>query len=630
MMVSEEKQLFQNVKNKLIRSMEWLQRGISSSLYHKFIVLVICVGLIPMAILTTFIVSRMLKEYRWTIFKNYQQTNEQVNRSINNVIKGFDDTTKMMYYYDVQGEFQTYSTANYRNLAEILKQDSDSRLKNMNSFLQTVQSVDNSISAVHFIATDKMGESLAFHYSRGDTYFESEAIFEKAVDLKHIDRNTRKAFLIPTHRNNYYFGADKWVFTIARNYFEVSEELNNKYVGTLFMDISLNRLEDLSQEMENSPNNQFYIFDQLGNCYYSHQKEDYGKTIEQILPEDEQVYELDQMISQPNSYGIQTLTVLNSDNLFSSITRMRNVIYLVLILSLFVLIFSAITFSRKLVRPIQNMAKTMAHLEKGDFSVRLPVESDDEIGALSLRFNQMSEELEQHINQVYVAQVKQVEAEMTALKSQIYPHFLYNTLEVIRMTAVAENDEKVARMLEALSIQIHYIIGPVQDMVPLSREIEIIQQYIYLLNCRNDEQIIFEVDCQNFGEVLIPKMSLQPIVENAFKHGLKPKGTTGNITIDVEKNGQYLVISVMDNGKGMSQDKVQQLVEQLQGEDIGIKDAYDWQSIGLKNVNDRIRYLFGKEYGIQISSSEILGTIISILIPFPIDGGDTDENDNRR
>ncbi len=117
------------------------------------------------------------------------------------------------------------------------------------------------------------------------------------------------------------------------------------------------------------------------------------------------------------------------------------------------------------------MMEKMSEVESGNFDIQLPVESRDEIGILSERFNQMSSALKAYINQSYVAAIKQTEAELTALKSQIYPHFLYNTLEIIRMTALENEDVRVSEMIEALSQQIHYLIGPVQDMVSLEKEL---------------------------------------------------------------------------------------------------------------------------------------------------------------
>lgn len=175
---------------------------------------------------------------------------------------------------------------------------------------------------------------------------------------------------------------------------------------------------------------------------------------------------------------------MDTKTAFSNLRTLRNLMYFILGVSILALVASSVLFSKRLVKPIRAMMEQMGQVETGNFDIQLPVRSADEIGILSARFNQMSEALKKYINKSYVAQIRQTEAELTALKSQIYPHFLYNTLEIIRMTAVENDDNKVSEMIEALSVQIHYLIGRAQDMVPIEKEIEIIQKYVYLLNCR--------------------------------------------------------------------------------------------------------------------------------------------------
>jgi len=259
--------------------------------------------------------------------------------------------------------------------------------------------------------------------------------------------------------------------------------------------------------------------------------------------------------------------------------------------------------------------KQMERIESGDFNIILPTGNQDEIDTLSRRFNQMSEELSNYINRFYVAGIKQKEAELTALRAQIHPHFLYNTLEVIRMTAMENEDEQVSGMIEALSAQIHYVIGEMRDAVPLEKEIEITRKYIYLLNCRINETIELYVELNGNGKAVVPKFILQPLVENAYIHGFKPKGGNGSIKIEVLKQAGNLTIEVWDSGIGISSLQMEHIQMLLKSEEIGIRNEYDWQSIGLKNVHDRIRYLYGDDYGIELFSIPSSGTIIRIKIP---------------
>ena len=199
------------------------------------------------------------------------------------------------------------------------------------------------------------------------------------------------------------------------------------------------------------------------------------------------------------------------------------------------------------------------------------------------------------------------------------------------MTALEDEEKsKVPEMIEALSQQIHYIIGPMQDLVPLEQEIDIVRKYVYLLNCRLSGKVKLMVNAQGASMIQVPKLILQPLVENAYVHGIKPKQGSGSIMIEAHRKEDTLEISVMDNGVGMDQDSIDKILQLLQGDAPGIKNQYNWQSIGLKNVHDRIRYLYGEEYGIQITSTVGVGTMISVILPWNTEekGENPDDKDD--
>ena len=183
------------------------------------------------------------------------------------------------------------------------------------------------------------------------------------------------------------------------------------------------------------------------------------------------------------------------------------------------------------------------------------------------------------------------------------------------MTACEPNDQKVADMIEALSSQMRYIIGTTQDVVPLKMEVELLGKFIGLINCRYEGKVSFETDMDGFGECLIPKMILQPIVENAFFHGLKPKDGNGVIQLLAEETEGDLSITIMDNGVGMSETEKGRMEELLSSDRPGNKEEYNWQSVGLKNVHDRVSYLYGPQYGLTFVSHEGIGTAVSVKIP---------------
>lgn len=601
------------------------------NLYQKFTLVIICIGLVPMGVLSTVIMNRMFKEYGESLKANYEQAATYINSGIDNMMDSYNDISKMPYYYNYssEGSFQI-NYMSFDNLRKILYGEEheeavleEARKKEMDAFLQNVQSVDSSIEACHFVVDEEIVKS-PFHASRRNTFLKSERIFGERLRLAELDQASKQMILIPTHPMDYYNRATNQVFTVGRNYFDLTKAVGNTtYIGTLFIDVDLNRITDLFKDTRFNEQDRIYVADQNGYCFYSNSQELVGEKLD-LMGEEFQDTKEQQMIDTPyGKHGLKVLIVMDTAAAYQKIRSMQDMMYVFLGASVAALLVSSIWFSRRLTKPIRSMMEQMSQIESGNFKVKLSVESKDEIGILSSRFNQMSQELETYINKSYVAQVKQSEAEMTALKSQIYPHFLYNTLEIIRMTALENEDMKVSMMIEALSQQIHYIIGPVQDLVPLEAEVDIIKKYIYLLNCRISGKVQLTADLGGLSKTMVPKLILQPIVENAYVHGLKPRGGSGHIMIDAAVENQLLVISLMDNGAGMNEETLERLRKLLVSDEIGIKNEHNWQSIGLKNVHDRIRYLYGEDYGLEITSTVSVGTMVRMVMPW--DGEEKEE-----
>lgn len=607
------------------------------TLFHKFAAAMIVLGLIPMLILSIFISNKMIRDYKNALEIQYEQAAFYVGSSIETMFNTYDTISQMPYNYNYGNEPMIGKFQYYDNLRQILhgekfhSQDwEDERKIEMENFLQYVAGTDEYLIAAHFVGVDGQGEPIDFHYSNYSSYFKGMELFEDAFEYEKTDRGSNKLIIIPKHDIDYFSGLNEPVFTVARNYFDIRNEIGNSvYVGTLFLDVRMKRLEQIFRSVKFSGAEEIYIINDAGDCFYSNVNEKIGMNIgDSIVEGAENARERLVLKTKANKYGLHIVVVMDTRTAFSNLRTLRNLMYFILGISMLALVASSVLFSKRLVKPIHAMMEQMGQVETGNFDIQLPVRSSDEIGILSARFNQMSEALKKYINKSYVAQIRQTEAELTALKSQIYPHFLYNTLEIIRMTAVENDDGKVSEMIEALSVQIHYLIGRAQDMVPLEKEIEIIRKYVYLLNCRITckVQLLVPGNKHKTEGIMIPKLILQPIVENAYIHGIKPKNGNGCISIETQTIGEELEISVMDNGIGMDQAALKKIQELLQGDDPGIRNEYNWQSIGMKNIHERIKYLYGEKYGIQVTSTPKVGTIVSVRMPV-IRDGENEKND---
>lgn len=600
------------------------KRRIGISLYHKFALAMILLGLFPMLVLSTFMMNGMLEEYRKSLVANYEQAAIHFSSSVDNMLAVYDNAAKYAYQYDFDDrDLPADYSSNYDNLRQILTGErfdpqsrESQRQSGMRLFLQSVESMDSYIYAVHFIADSEETGELFFHFSRRNTFFRSQEAFSDSMEYGDWNKTSRKLLLIPGHKADYYYGTTCDVFTAARNYYDLRGGVGKeKYVGTLFVDIDIEKLRLMfkSARIEGAEN--IFLVNSSGDCFFSTNAEYIGRNVEEenLLPASS---EKTMVISTgENDYGLKVIIAVDTEEAFERLTSVQITMYVFVAVCALALLLASIYFSGKLTHPIHHMMEQMSEVESGNFDIELPVESRDEIGILSARFNRMSQELKNYINQSYVAQIKQNEAELTALKSQIYPHFLYNTLEIIRMTALDNQDEQVSRMIEALSEQIHYLIGPMQDMVPLEKEIDIVRRYVYLLNCRISGKVHLNVNAPGSQSIQVPKLILQPLAENAYVHGIKPKNGRGSILIETQIRENVLELSVIDNGVGMDEEHRAKLEEFLEGEEPGIKNEYNWQSIGLKNVHDRIRYLYGEEYGIRITSTAGVGTAILVRLP---------------
>lgn len=297
----------------------------------------------------------------------------------------------------------------------------------------------------------------------------------------------------------------------------------------------------------------------------------------------------------------------------SSLYVLRGMLVLVIMLCAIAVVWGASRLSNGITRPLSDMMEQMERMERGELKVNIAVDSNDEIGVLAKKFTTMSRSLQSYIDRYYVARMKQGEAELKALKAQISPHYLYNTLEVIRMQAVNEEAPTAAHMIELLGQQMQYALSDA-TVISLHGELDLIRSYVALLNFRYNNKIQLDIQEKNFGGFEIPKLSLQPLVENSYKHGLKAKPGMCLVQITVEAVENDLEITVLDNGTGMSPAALTTLQKQLQGT-AKPKPEQQTGGVGLKNVHDRLKSLYGEGYGLTVSSWPGVGTAVCLKLP---------------
>lgn len=299
-----------------------------------------------------------------------------------------------------------------------------------------------------------------------------------------------------------------------------------------------------------------------------------------------------------------------------NIDRTRQYILTLLGASTVGLVLLYLLFSRRISRPIYRLKEGMEKIQKGDLDTRVRIESRDEVGVLAEGLNQMAAQLGVYIDRVYRAEIRQREAELNALKSQIKPHYLYNTLEVIRMTALGNEDQQAAEMIESLANQFRYLMGQEGNTVLLERELDNVRDYFMIIRIRFADRIGLKISVpERLLKEPVLKLILQPVVENAVKHGLRPKSGNGNVWITASSGKDRIELTVMDDGVGMDQTTLKDLQEKLENSSFRQTGREEKGGVGLCNVGDRIRNKYGKEYGISVESTPGTGTIVILHLP---------------
>lgn len=264
-----------------------------------------------------------------------------------------------------------------------------------------------------------------------------------------------------------------------------------------------------------------------------------------------------------------------------------------------------IYFSRLFTRKIEELTENMNQVNNGSREVTVFSDSEDEVGLLVRSFRNMMEEINRLIHEVYENKIALKEFELKALTAQINPHFLYNTLSIINWMAIKAGQKQISKVTLALSTFYRTALSKGADMVTVENCIQNIKAYleIQLVMHDNNFQVEWEIEPGIKNEI-VPKLALQPVVENALEHGLDVKeGEDKRLKLYFAEDGEDVLLAVEDNGLGMEQEEAESLV------------SYQTSGYGLKNVNDRICLLYGEDYKIRIYSKSGQGTRVEIRIP---------------
>jgi two-component system sensor histidine kinase YesM len=314
------------------------------------------------------------------------------------------------------------------------------------------------------------------------------------------------------------------------------------------------------------------------------------------------------------------LAEISVDKLNEDLYAFRTYFMIIIAATLLILSILSIFFAMDILTPIKRLVQGMKTMQESKTHDEIIVDRQDELGYLSQCFNDMSREIDILVNRVYKEQLTRKEAEIKTLQAQINPHFLFNTLESINWMARLNNVDEISEMVTALSALMEAGIGKGGPLVTIKEEIDFVDSYILIMKNRYGERLDFNksIDSSLLG-IKVPKLLLQPLVENAIYHGVDKFRKQGKIYLIIRKIDQRVEIEVLDNGQGMTEENIRELNKNLnEGNDAYLFSENSGMGIGLKNVNRRIKLFYGVEYGVRVES--IYEEYMKVVVTIPVVG----------
>lgn len=425
----------------------------------------------------------------------------------------------------------------------------------------------------------------------------------------------------PMDLYNFQVSINKKIFYEDENVINIYVPVGNRYfskdyLGFLVIGIGVDSLSNFYTNIEDEEEFQQFIIDNKRNIISHIDEEMIGKTCElpyEFVDDEGEVSNGRDIISYKKIQGWNWYIISEMPKAVLLKDTYMTLLFIiaVLIISGFIGGFTLYKLSNKLYKPIDVIVNAMEEVSRGNLDIRIENKYDGtDFKQMTRDFNVMVEEINLLVERVTKEEKQIKQIELNRLQSQIKPHFLYNTLECIHWQALADGSKNASKMVKSLASFYRVSLSSGRELITISEEIALIKNYLTIQNMRYSDivSLVLDID-ENISNVLIPKMTLQPLVENSIYHGIKVKaGLKGEILIKGKIKEQFVIISLCDTGVGMNQKEIDEI-----NNSISVFD--ESKGYGLKNVNKRIEMTFGNEYGLYYWINESGKTTVDITLP---------------
>ncbi|MGQ3478032.1 cache domain-containing sensor histidine kinase [Paenibacillus sp. TY11] len=438
----------------------------------------------------------------------------------------------------------------------------------------------------------------------------------------------------PSHRNvtTHVRYKDSEIVSVVRS---VTDSETGRVLGVIMIDLKLRAVSQAARDVTLGKSGYLMVTDAEGRSVYMPDM----PLIERIPPQwfgagDSGMFtreaggrELLFMFRASEFTGWRTVGVFPARESTLEVRQIQfYVVCFVFIVCLFGLTAS-LRLSSSIARPIFRLMSYMRTAETGDLTVRQWSDRGDEVGMLGRSFNRMLEQIRRLMSLSELRERQKRDAELRSLQEHIKPHFLYNTLDTIHWMARKNGADDVSDMVGALSRLFRLGLSKGDDFIPLRSEIEHISSYMQIQQTRYRDRLRWELNVPDeLKDLFVLKLMLQPVVENAIYHGIKARRGPGTIWVEAKAEGDKLLLTVRDNGAGMTAERLRELrdlleipLEAMEGQQKQSGASTNGRSYGMLNVQARIRLSFGEEYGIVLDSKEGASTCVTIIHPLLLD-----------
>ena len=560
-------------------------RDYKNSFYFR-ILLMVLVGISITAITVSFVVLIMSKS---AFNKTYTKSQEKVFDRIENELNDFHESLlEVVNAIDTSWAFRLYLNSNemdnlqaFQNIHQMEADLEKSKSANMERLNILVLSADRK---KHYLSrTETISVS-------DEEIWESKAVKLAVEEPEVIHYSFSEGAYTMTTK-------DTDVIIVSKAlYYQEREEVYGVVLATLTM-------EDMKKYYDYfvTEYTEFYLVGDNDRVFCSSDKSSVGNK----LPS----FSLGHTVMKRdlNYLGCTMYGVIDSQHALGKFYNMSLLFIICVAIGIVMLAVGSI-YTRQTIRPLSQLVEKMSTLKEGNFTEYMPLSGTSEVQELASTYNYMLDDIQNYIKELLRIQKEKRKSEIKALQMQINPHYIYNTLASIKWLLYRNDTDTIVKTMDAFISLLRNTISNADEFITVEQEIRNLDDYILINHVRYGEAVKVEYFISNgCKNCLLPKLLIQPFIENAFFHAF-PDGKSGTIQIVMQVKDNNLEIKVIDDGVGMTQEQAQKIT-------TGESNKEHFTGIGINNVQDRIKLIYGKEYGLVIDSVDGVGTSVTIKLP---------------